>query len=457
MYLYMVVPVLVVILLLFLLRLHPSRPTVGLFHPYADAGGGGERVLWHAISAMIVKWPKVRYVVYTGERDRTPYQILNKVKNRFGIEIPNDKIQFVFLRFRWLVESSTWPRFTLAGQMLGSILLGIEAACHCRPHVFFDTMGYAFTYPLFRWLLGRSVLAYVHYPIVSTDMLRLVASGQSTYNNKTRITRSRFLTSLKIRYYRILASLYGFVGRRANVIMVNSTWTYNHIKSIWNCSNVHVVYPPCDCATFLKVPRDEPSNEFRMVSVGQFRPEKDHKKQIDVVKAVLDRRTDVSGFRLVTIGSCRDNEDHQRVEDLKRYAQELGISDHVEFLVNTPFKKLQEELGHSTVAIHTMWNEHFGISLVECMSAGCIMVAHRSGGPLMDIVVEFENQRTGYLADSVQVFADCIINIIDKSGEERNEIITAAKKSVCERFSVETFQEKLVTFVEPIMNKLSHK
>lgn len=34
-----------------------------------------------------------------------------------------------------------------------------------------------------------------------------------------------------------------------------------------------------------------------------------------------------------------------------------------------------------------MWNEHFGIGIVEFMAAGAIPLAHHSGGPLLDIVV----------------------------------------------------------------------
>jgi hypothetical protein len=34
-----------------------------------------------------------------------------------------------------------------------------------------------------------------------------------------------------------------------------------------------------------------------------------------------------------------------------------------------------------------MWNEHFGIGVVELMAAGVVTIAHNSGGPKMDIVV----------------------------------------------------------------------
>ena len=41
----------------------------------------------------------------------------------------------------------------------------------------------------------------------------------------------------------------------------------------------------------------------------------------------------------------------------------------------------------------------YDIAVVEMMAAGLITIAHRSGGPLMDIIVEDPNIRNGYLAD----------------------------------------------------------
>ena len=40
----------------------------------------------------------------------------------------------------------------------------------------------------------------------------------------------------------------------------------------------------------------------------------------------------------------------------------------------------------------------YNIAVVEMMAAGLITIAHRSGGPLMDIIVEDPNIRNGYLA-----------------------------------------------------------
>jgi hypothetical protein len=55
---------------------------------------------------------------------------------------------------------------TLLGQSMGAIWLGFEALNTIVPDVYFDTMGYAFTFPLFKLLAGCKVGAYVHYPTI---------------------------------------------------------------------------------------------------------------------------------------------------------------------------------------------------------------------------------------------------------------------------------------------------
>jgi alpha-1,2-mannosyltransferase len=42
-----------------------------------------------------------------------------------------------------------------------------------------------------------------------------------------------------------------------------------------------------------------------------------------------------------------------------------------------------------------MWNEHFGIGVVEYQAAGLISVVNNSGGPKIDIVVDIDGKPTG--------------------------------------------------------------
>ena len=456
----------ILLLLLFLVRLLAARRTmtrrrmwrvrqdatvVGFFHPYANAGGGGERVLWHSVSALLVRHSSLHCVVYSGDTNTTGDQILERVKSRFGIHLSTERVHFVFLNLRWLVEASTWPRFTLAGQSLGSAVLGLEAFYKLIPDVYFDSMGYAFTYPLFKWIGSCTVVAYVHYPVVSTDMLQAVASRKQAHNNAGSISRSHLFTRLKVMYYKLFAIIYSFMGRRAHIVMVNSSWTKDHIQSIWQPRSLHVVFPPCDTEAFSSIQRQPCKDQFRIVSIGQYRPEKDHKKQLKAVRSILDKRPSAADkLRLIIIGSCRDEGDRKRVKELKELSHELELEQVVEFRVNLAFDDLLSQLGSANAALHTMWNEHFGIGLVECMAAGCVMVGHRSGGPLRDIVLDWEGRRTGLLAESAEEFSDCLLEVMDMSEEERLLVTTTARVS-CQRFSVTSFDRKLLTIVDKLL------
>lgn len=62
--------------------------------------------------------------------------------------------------------------------------------------------------------------------------------------------------------------------------MVNSTWTEDHINNLWDIKfQTHRVYPPCD-VEHLKKLRHDNIDTIRIVSVSQYRPEKDHPLQL---------------------------------------------------------------------------------------------------------------------------------------------------------------------------------
>ena len=88
-----------------------------------------------------------------------------------------------------------------------------------------------------------------------------------------------------------------------------------------------------------------------------------------------------------------------------------------------------------------MWNEHFGIAIVESMAAGQIMVAHNSGGPKSDILVPYQGDKTtGYLATTADEYAERIHEILSMSKAEAFEIRRNAQLSA-QRFSDQLFED----------------
>ncbi|KAG9019903.1 asparagine-linked glycosylation protein [Tulasnella sp. 427] len=451
------------------------RTIVGFFHPYCNAGGGGEVVLWTAIAYLQRTEPNVICAIYTGDKDATKNEILSKAKSRFDIDISPHNLEFVWLSNRNKVDAATWPKFTLIGQSVGSMLLALEAINALIPDIYIDTMGYAFTFNviagLSRIFARIPVGAYIHYPTISTDMLERVRSRKAGHTNDDTVTKSLWKSRAKLVYYNLFAYFYSFSLFQADQVIVNSSWTGAHIDSLVTLAlslvakvvnlglteqrNVPVVYPPCDTAKLRDFALE--GRERVILSVAQFRPEKEHTTQIEsldlLFKSSPELQTGPNKVRLILIGGCRSEDDEARVQKLRERVEELHLQDNVEFLVNAPYDVLLSWLSKASVGISTMVNEHFGINVVEYMAAGLIPLVHASGGPLKDIVTPYagptspespsavESGPTGFHATTHETYASTLEKIFVELPEgELLAIRRRARLSAEERFGRAQFE-----------------
>ena len=84
-----------------------------------------------------------------------------------------------------------------------------------------------------------------------------------------------------------------------------------------------------------------------------------------------------------------------RLDKLRLLAHEMQIKNDVEFVCDASWPQVLDHLRRSSVGVNGMWNEHFGIGVVEYQAAGLISVVNDSGGPKLDIVVDFGEGPTG--------------------------------------------------------------
>ena len=152
-------------------------------------------------------------------------------------------------------------------------------------------------------------------------MLKRVREQRPSYNNNQRIATNITVSSLKLWYYQLFAQAFSFVGSFPRLVMVNSSWTLHHIESLWHLSRVDnnppmeafrkrrlvLIYPPCNTLALQSIPLSRPrrfvshlsphnsdtspvssrldlkslDNKVLVISIGQFRPEKDHWLQIE--------------------------------------------------------------------------------------------------------------------------------------------------------------------------------
>ena len=128
------------------------------------------------------------------------------------------------------------------------------------------------------------------------------------------------------------------------------------------------------------------------------------------------------------------------------------------FAPNLPLAELRALLARAAVGLHCMWNEHFGIGVVEMMAAGVPPIAHDSGGPALDIVGRRAGAppgepETGLLASSAQQYADAMGALLLAPNAElrRKTMAAAARVSVQHRFSEAAFSDGFCAALAPAL------
>ncbi|OJD33581.1 alpha-mannosyltransferase alg11 [Diplodia corticola] len=456
---------------------------VGFFHPFCNAGGGGERVLWAAVRATQRRWPRAICVVYTGDHDVDKATIIQKVEDRFNIQLHPPTIAFLYLSTRHYVLSSTWPHFTLLGQSLGSLILAHDAFNLLVPDIFVDTMGYAFALALSKFYFPLVPTgAYVHYPTISTDMLgSLDASPEEKEGLQIRGvnagTGRGVKGKLKKWYWVLFARLYSYVGCFIDVVMTNSTWTQDHVQKLWGprpkrvpCFDslvlsfvlsrkglptehdsypIEVNFPPVAVEELTEQIEVSDATEAErgpyLLYIAQFRPEKNHQLILHAFAELLNswpkNSEEAQKPKLVLIGSVRNPEDATRVYNLRLLAHELRVKESVEFICDATWPQILSWLRRASIGVNGMWNEHFGIGVVEYQAAGLISVVNDSGGPKLDIVVEIDGKPTGFHATTAAQFAEGFRQALALSGQETLEMRQRARRSAG-RFTEEVFANK---------------
>ncbi|RKF82438.1 GDP-Man:Man-PP-Dol alpha-1,2-mannosyltransferase [Golovinomyces cichoracearum] len=425
---------------------------VGFFHPFCNAGGGGERVLWAAIQAIQSRWPKAKCVVYTGDLDLNKEATLAHVQKCFNINLHQPSIYFLYLTKRSWVLASSWPHFTLLGQSVGSLVLAWEAFSLLIPDIFIDTMGYAFSLAFCK-LLFRNLPtgAYVHYPTISTDMISSLNSNPlSTIKGVNGGKGVGFVGFGKKIYWNLFAKFYSIVGGSIDAVMTNSSWTQDHIVSLWGPWRSRfkkaapiIVYPPVAvrelASEFELSTAKERKRHPVILYLGQFRPEKNHPLILRSFSKFKNTCTPTSvTAKLILVGSVRDDDDKDRVRKLRLLAQKLEIKDSVVFKLDATWSEVLEWLGRASIGVNGMWNEHFGIGIVEYQAAGLIPVVHNSGGPKRDIVKTLDGLPTGFHANTAAEYAECFEAILSMSDREKVDMRQRARKNT-ERFTEEIF------------------
>lgn len=193
-----------------------------------------------------------------------------------------------------------------------------------------------------------------------------------------------------------------------DLIIYNSQFTKENSKKNWPKKSV-VIYPPVD--TDKIKPKEK---EKYILSTGRFSGYLRDKKQKLLIEAFkkLIKNNNTDGWSLHLAGSAAEG-DMSYIDELKKIAENLPIN----FYPNLRYDELVKLYGQSSIYWHGAGYgeedptkmEHFGISTVEAMTAGCVPVVIAKGGQT-EIV---QDGQSGFLWNNQKELLDFTVRLIN--------------------------------------------
>jgi alpha-1,2-mannosyltransferase len=260
--------------------------------------------------------------------------------------------------------------------------------------------------------MAERTIVYIHFPV------------------DVEVASERYINS---KFKRVYIKPWQFISNnldyiKKSTIITNSNYTKNLIRKAWGVEST-VIPPPCPQYTF---PILEEKKQEVICSLGRFTPEKDYEVILNVARRLNDKK-----FELV--GSV--------TSDKVGYLNGLikSAPENVKFHVNASVEEKLQVLTRAKVLLHSFIGEHFGIALIEAMSAGILPVTHDSGAAREDNLVSNE-----YRYNDIDGAVKAVIEALDKW-----DLSTAQNlRESARKFSPENFRSNIKRFIAAwIMSK----
>lgn len=261
--------------------------------------------------------------------------------------------------------------------------------------------------PLTSDILPYVDITYVHYP------------KRSTIRGKN---RNLFWNC----YYQAYQSLErALIYHNSNrIVLANSFFTADAVIREYNVKPI-VLYPPVDLRLFRKTTT---AKKNLVLTISRFSSEKGLERIPLIARNV--------NAKFVILGSLHSE---KMYNEMVRLVREHGVQEKVFLAANAPVSTKVKLLKDAKVYFHTASSEHFGISIVEGMGAGCIPVVSDSGGPREFVPSEWRYHSEEDAASRIQ---DALVSWSPSIGQEMRDIASKFDKEKFEQKFSEILKER---------------
>jgi len=215
-------------------------------------------------------------------------------------------------------------------------------------------------------------------------------------------------------------------AKRAKII-ANSRYSAKAISEVYGIKEPDVIYPPVDVEYFQRG-YNEGKREDYFVSIARI----ERGKMLENALLLSAK----SGIRGIIIGSLIEKDYFKKLIKLRE-----RLKANVEFLPNLPREELVNILSKAKAYFHPTIGEHFGIPVVEAMSAGVIPIVPKQSGAF-EVVPEFSYSS---IDEAVDILKGIVNN--DNLGLRRE------MKERAMNFSRRNFKSKIMYVISEFLNK----
>ena len=174
-------------------------------------------------------------------------------------------------------------------------------------------------------------------------------------------------------------------------LIANSQYTANEIRCFLNRPST-VLYPPVPSGIFKEAIREDREN--LVVTISRFAEGKGLKKIVDIAAATSAQ------VKFAVIGRIHNQNVFSKLQTLLR---KRGLGQKVTLYPDPSRTQLNIMLKKAKVYLHLTEAEHFGISIVEGMAAGCTPIVHNSGGTREFVPKQYRYNNNIEAADKVSI------------------------------------------------------
>jgi glycosyltransferase involved in cell wall biosynthesis len=287
---------------------------------------------------------------------------------------------------------------------------------------------------------------YVHFPGVPLTNRRKVSSTLSTVGHRTLSPFASLpgpLEGVRAGFARRIHDVSW--GKRYTVVAANSAFTAEWVQRLWGV-DADILYPPVEVVT------QRSTGGHLVMSLGRFFDRSfGHCKKQDVLLdawELIEQRSALHDWSVRMIGGA-DRASRDYVLDLRRRALDL----RAEIAVNAPRDLVLSTLGQASIfwhaagfgedpSTHPDRFEHFGIAVVEAMSAGLVPIVFGAAGP-SEIV---RHGVDGYHWSTVDELIE-LTELVASDSAEWSRLSQSARERA-QQFSDAVFDERLLALLK---------